>query len=130
MPVLQFSPVVGIDGNHALNSGAGVMLTFRAGDKNAPKSTIADFARLAHGRQRDSLAVAASTVHIFWLVLVVRGGVFKRQPDALALVIFPGRLINRAFSTDLATKGNFNHILSLGVTPYLNLIIRCYDSVK
>ena len=130
MPVLQFSPVVGIDGNHALNSGAGVMLTFRAGDKNAPKSTIADFAGLAHGCQRNSLAVAASTVHIFWLVLVVRGGVFKRQPDALTLVIFPGRLINRAFSTDLATKGNFNHILSLGVTPYLNLIIRYNDSVK
>jgi hypothetical protein len=119
--VLQFSPIVGVNRNQALDCRAGVLLTFSAGNEHATKGAVTNVARFTHGCHCSGLAVAVVAKHLFWLVLVALRGVFECQPDALTLIIIPGSLINRTFGANLAAIGNFSHFLSLGLSPNLNL---------
>jgi hypothetical protein len=120
-PVLQFSPIVGVDRNQALDCRARILLTFSTGNENATKSTVTNVALFAHGCYCGGSALTTVATHLFRAVLVVLRGVFECQPDALTLVIFPGGLINGTFSADLAAIRNFSHFPSLGVPPNWNL---------
>ena len=46
VPNFQLCPIVGFDGNEALNDGAGVVLTFSAGNQNTVGGTAANFTAL------------------------------------------------------------------------------------